>query len=53
LVEGYQAAAAECADSHGCTAIDRLDRDQLVFLNNNGELYDIIDHLQVWRGGVD
>lgn len=46
LVEGYQAAAAECANTAGCASVDQLDRSALVFLNNNGELYDIIDHLQ-------
>lgn len=61
LVEGYQARARQASSSAAAAVPGRrmasaapadagsvgwLDRADLVFLNNNGELYDIIDHLQ-------
>lgn len=53
LVDGYQArASAEGSTElarNGSLAVGWLDLDDLVFLNNNGDLYDIIDHLLTKR----
>ena len=49
LVEGYQARAnaegSTASARDGSPTVGWLSIDDLVFLNNNGDLYDIIDHL--------
>jgi hypothetical protein len=50
LVEGYQArAAAQPAGSLG--GVGRLAREDIVFLNSNGDLYDVLDMLDAQVGG--